>query len=63
MPSIYYKKEFEIDNGKKVGIIFADTSTLLCSNFTYITEGHGREWDPAFPRPHCSKEETDQGNA
>lgn len=35
MPYIYYKKEFKIDNNKKLGILFMDTCSLMCSNYTY----------------------------
>lgn len=35
MPSLYYKEEFEIGNGKRLGVLFVDSSLMLCSNFTY----------------------------
>ena len=35
MPSLYYKEEFDLGNGKKLGMLFTDSSLMLCSNFTY----------------------------
>jgi tartrate-resistant acid phosphatase type 5 len=39
MPSLYYKKEFEIGNGKKFGVVFTDSCLMLCSNFSYTGQG------------------------
>jgi len=35
MPSLYYKQEYEIGNGKKLGVVFVDSCFMLCSNFSY----------------------------
>jgi len=34
MPSLYYKEEFEIGNGKRMGVLFIDSCLMLCSNRT-----------------------------
>lgn len=38
MPSLYYKQEYEIGNGKKLGVVFVDSCLMLCSNFSYTGE-------------------------
>lgn len=57
MPYIYYKKEFEIDNNKKIGLIFADSCTLLCSNFSYANNGGGYWAGFPMDQSDCSEEQ------
>jgi hypothetical protein len=35
MPSLYYKKEIDVGNGKKLGMLFIDSPLLLCSDYSY----------------------------
>ena len=35
MPELYYKQEYELENGKKIGIIFIDTCLLVCESFDH----------------------------
>ena len=56
MPSLYYKEEFEIGNGKKLGMLFVDSSLMLCSNFTYAkfeltADDHKRLADMVCDKP------------
>jgi predicted MPP superfamily phosphohydrolase len=44
MPYLYYKKEIILDNNKKLGILFVDSCTLLCSNFSFMNQSDGGEW-------------------
>lgn len=35
MPSLYYKKLFDIGGKKKLGVLFVDTCLAICANYTY----------------------------
>ena len=35
MPALYFKKEFDIGDGKKMGILFIDSSLVICSDYSY----------------------------
>lgn len=35
MPSLYYKKEYEMGNGKKLGILYTDSCLMLCSDYSF----------------------------
>lgn len=35
MPSLYYKTEHDIGNGKKLGILHVDSNIMLCSTYSY----------------------------
>jgi hypothetical protein len=35
MPSLFYKEEYDIGDGKKMGVLYIDSCFLLCSNYSY----------------------------
>jgi len=35
MPTLYYKTEHDIGNGKKLGILHIDSCLMLCSTYSY----------------------------
>ena len=35
MREYYYKKEIDIGNGKKLGLLFIDSCYMLCSSYSY----------------------------
>jgi hypothetical protein len=35
MNSLYYKREIDIGNGKKLGMLHIDTCLMLCSSYNY----------------------------
>ena len=42
MPSLFHAKEVEIgENGEKMGILFVDSSLMLCSNYSFAGDSGG----------------------
>jgi hypothetical protein len=38
MPTLYYKKEIDVGNGKKLGILHIDSCLMLCSSYSYSND-------------------------
>mmetsp|Transcript_20835 Transcript_20835/g.14945 ORF Transcript_20835/g.14945 Transcript_20835/m.14945 type:complete len:94 (+) Transcript_20835:313-594(+) len=38
MPNFYYKEEFPIGDGKKLGVLMVDSCLMLCANWTYADD-------------------------
>lgn len=59
MPSLYYKKEFEIGDGKRMGTMFIDSCLMLCSNYSYAD---GVSSDTYPNDPTCDETTREWGN-